>query len=82
MGQQSMVAKIYADHSEEVNTRDKKCDANPTEKPGHEHQQRKQVNHDQPRYSGPVEFSCAGFIIVSRQRDLRPFCVSLRLVDH
>jgi hypothetical protein len=41
MGQQAMVAKIDANHPEEVNTRDKKRDASPAEEPGYEQQQSK-----------------------------------------
>jgi hypothetical protein len=81
MGQQPMIAKIDADHPEEINACDKKCDASPTEEPRDEYQQRKQVNHDEPDYSSPIDFSGAGCIVFALNRSFRPHYVSLSIFN-
>ena len=60
MGQQPMIAKIDADHPEEINACDKKCDASQLKNHGtRKYQQRKQVEPRPSRITAAQSISRA-----------------------
>lgn len=77
MGQQTVVPEIDADHPEQINAREEKHDAGPAEEPGHEHQQRKQVNPDRPGRGNPVNASHASGILLAGKGGNGARCIDL-----
>jgi len=77
VGQQPMITKIDADHPEEINSRDKERDTDPTEEPGYKHQQGEHVNPDRPNDGDPIDDPSAGGIFFARKGSYGPRRISL-----